>query len=203
VGVVGFDWQAGAYAATRHLIDLGHRRIGYVGGIAGRSSSTLRERGYLAARQEAGLAEDPAWLRQGDFFTESGCRCARELLSLPERPTALFMANDLMALGAYQACAELGLRIPEDLSVVGVDNVFFTPYLSPPLTTVNVPTQEAGRTGIHMLLEPAAPGAAIPRRILPTALVVRQSTCSPKSTISNHQSSIYNPGAPHDRIPLY
>jgi DNA-binding LacI/PurR family transcriptional regulator len=178
VGMVGFDWQAGAYAATRHLVDLGHRRIGYVGGIPGRSSSTLRERGYLNALQDAGLPYDPGLVREGDFFTESGRIQARELLLLPERPSALFLANDLMALGAYQAAAELDLRIPEDLSIVGVDNVFFTPYLSPPLTTVTVPTQEAGRTGIRMLLEPDATGAPIPRVILRTGLVVRQSTRS-------------------------
>jgi LacI family transcriptional regulator len=95
---------------------------------------------------------------------------------MPERPTALFMANDLMALGAYQAAPELGLHIPDDLSIVGVDNVFFTSYLSPPLTTVNIPTKEAGRMGIRMLLEPAENCEPIQRVILPTRLVVRHST---------------------------
>jgi len=176
VGMIGFDWQAGAYAATRHLIDLGHHRIGYVGGIPGRSSSTLRERGYINALLDAGFPYDPTLVREGDFFTESGYRHARELLSMPERPTALFMANDLMALGAYQAAPELGLHIPDDLSIVGVDNVFFTSYLSPPLTTVNIPTKEAGRMGIRMLLEPAENCEPIQRVILPTRLVVRHST---------------------------
>jgi LacI family transcriptional regulator len=177
VGVVGFDWQNAGFQATQHLIELGHARIGYVGGIPGRSSSVLRERGYLQALQEAGIHEDRILMRDGDFFSESGYRQALDLLKQPACPTALFLANDLMALGAYKAISELGLRIPEDVSVVGVDDVFFAPFLAPPLTTVRVPTKEAGREGIRILLDPSG-DESIRSVILPTALQVRSSSDS-------------------------
>ncbi len=184
VGLVGFDWQNAGYAATRHLIELGHEQIGYVGGIPGRSSSVLRERGYLQALREAGIREDARLMRDGDFFSESGYRQAMDLLSQPSRPTALFLANDLMALGAYKAIAESGLRIPDDVSVVGVDDVFFTPFLAPPLTTVRVPTKEAGRAGIRILLDSSAGALSgaeegIRCATLPTTLQVRSSTGKP------------------------
>ena len=86
IGLVGFDWLAGAYTATRHLIDRGHRRIGFVGGIGGRSSSMLRERGFQQALQESNLPIDPSLIREGDFFTESGYRQTRDLLIAPRPP---------------------------------------------------------------------------------------------------------------------
>jgi LacI family transcriptional regulator len=182
VGVVGFDWQAAGYQATRHLLHLGHRRIGYVGGIPGRSSSQLREAGYLQALQEASLPADRGLMRDGDFFSESGYRQALDLLAGPDRPTALFAANDLMALGAYKAIAEMGLRIPAEVSVAGVDDVFFAPFLAPPLTTVRVPTKEAGREGVRILLD-AAGEEGIRSVILPTTLQIRESTEKPHDPI--------------------
>jgi DNA-binding LacI/PurR family transcriptional regulator len=178
IGVVGFDWQNAGYIATHYLIDLGHERIGYVGGIPGRSSSVLRQRGYLQALREAGIGENPKLMRDGDFFSESGYRQAMDLLAQPSRPTALFLANDLMALGSYRAIAESGLRIPDDVSVVGVDDVFFTPFLAPPLTTVRVPTKEAGRAGIRILLD-STNDEGLQCVTLPTTLQVRSSAGKP------------------------
>jgi LacI family transcriptional regulator len=176
VGVIGFDWFGAAYAATQHLVALGHRRIGYVGGIPGRSSSVQRERGYRQAMTDAGLGEGAELIRDGDFFTESGYLRASELLALAPRPTALFMANDLMALGALKAVAEQGLKVPDDIAIAGVDDANFTSFLSPPLTTVHVPTIEAGKLGIEMLLQRPEEGAPLRRTVLPTSLVVRGST---------------------------
>lgn len=176
IGLIGFDWRQGAFAATHHLIDLGHRRIGYVGGIPDRSSTLLREEGYRQALAEAGLEVDPALIRPGDFLTASGYAGARDLLSLADRPSALLMANDLMALGAIQAIAEAGLRIPEDVSLVGMDDTFFAAFLSPPLTTVYVPTRVAGRLGIEMLSGTSNAITPVRRIVLPTQLVLRQST---------------------------
>ena len=178
VGLVGFDWQSAGYQATRHLVDLGHRRIGYVGGIPDRSSTTLREAGYRLALAEADIPYQPELHLAGDFLTESGYRCARQLLELPDRPTALVLANDLMALGAYQAAAELGLRIPEDVSIVGMDDNFFVAYIHPALTTVHVPTRELGRIGLQFLAETPDPNTPVRRIVLPTALVVRRSTAA-------------------------
>lgn len=180
VGLVGFDWRAAGYQAAHHLLDLGHRRVGYVGGIPGRSSTTLREEGYRLALAEARMPVVPELCVAGDYLTASGYRCALELLRRPEPPTALVLANDMMALGAYQAAAELGLRIPQDVSIVGMDDVFFVAYVSPPLTTVHVPTRELGRLGVQLLAETPDPMTPIRRVVLPTALVVRGSTAAPR-----------------------
>lgn len=177
VGAVGFDWFNGAYIATQHLIELGHRKIGFVSGIPGRSSSILRERGYIQALEDHGIPFRPELYGEGDFFYESGYTRALEMLRLKERPTALFMANDLMAMGVYQAAAELHLRIPEDISVVGIDDNFFTKFLSPPLTTVHIPTKEAGAIGINMLLGNRKANESVQHVLLSTPLVVRSSTC--------------------------
>ena len=180
IGLVSFDWRGGAYAATRHLLQQGHGRIGYVGGIPDRSSTREREEGYRQALAEAGIPFDPGLIYPGDFLTESGYRGALKLLraspSAARQVTALLMANDLMALGALQAIGEAGLRVPDEISVVGMDDTFFTAFLSPPLTTVHVPTQEAGRQGIQMLAEMPQASDPLRRLVLPTRLVVRRST---------------------------
>ena len=153
VGLVGFDWREAGHQATKHLIDLGHRRIGYVGGIPDRSSTVLREDGYRLALAESDIPFDAKLKLDGDYLTQSGFECTLDLLQRAERPTAVVMANDMMALGAYQAAAKLGMKIPEDLSVVGIDDNFFVAYISPPLTTVRIPTHDLGRLGLQMLIE--------------------------------------------------
>jgi DNA-binding LacI/PurR family transcriptional regulator len=194
VGQIGFDWKSAGYQATHHLIELGHRNIGFVGGIAGRPSSILRQEGYLMALREAGIPAPAALQVAGDFLTESGYRCAKQLLSLAQRPTALLMGNDLMALGAYQAASELGLRIPDDLSVAGIDDNFFSAFLSPPLTTVHVPTRELGRIGLHMLAENPDRSGDLQRLVIPTALVVRGSTRTIRY-LDHHQDYSLNANA--------
>jgi LacI family transcriptional regulator len=97
----------------------------------------------------------------------------------PDPPTAIVFANDMMALGAYQAAAELSLRIPDDFSIVGMDDNFFVAYLAPPLTTVHVPTRELGRLGVQMLVDPDDKQRQVRSLVLPTALVVRHSTAPP------------------------
>ena len=179
IGLVDFDWKTAGYQAAHHLLELGHRRIGYVGGIPDRSSTTLREEGYRLALAEARAPDDPGYRLAGDFLTESGYRCALQLLQLPERPTGLVLANDMMALGALQAAAELDLRVPHDVSVVGMDDIPFSAYVSPPLTTVHVPTRELGRIGTQMLIETPDASAPIRRVVLPTALITRGSTAPP------------------------
>jgi LacI family transcriptional regulator len=176
VGLVGFDWKSAGYQAAHHLLSLGHRRVGYVGGIPDRSSTALREEGYRLALSEAGIPYDPERHLAGDFLTGSGYECSLRLLRLSQPPTGLVMANDMMALGAYQAAMELGLRIPQDLSVVGMDDVFFVSYISPALTTIHVPTRELGRIGLQMLSETPDASTPLRRVTLPTALTLRRST---------------------------
>ena len=177
--MVGFDWYMAGSQAAQHLIDLGHRRIGFVGGIPGRSSSVQRENGFRHALAGANIVFDEALQRDGDYTTDGGRRCAAGLLQLaPEqRPTALVMGNDMMALGAYEAAEQLGLRIPRDISITGIDDNFFVAHTAPPLTTVHVPTLKLGREGMRMLVS----GAAGAQRVsLPTRLVRRGSTAAPR-----------------------
>lgn len=120
------NWQGGL-AATRHLVELGHRRIGAISGPPQMMCSRARIDGYRAALETAGLPVDRRLIRTGDFHHETGYRLGRELLDRPDRPTAVFAGNDLQALGFYEAARELGLRIPQDVSVVGFDDLPVAP----------------------------------------------------------------------------
>ena len=179
VGLLEFDWRSAGYSATRHLLDLGHRRIGHVGGIPGRASTARRAEGYRQALAEASVPGDAELVRSGDLLVESGYTGTIDLLHLREPPTALVLASDLMALGALRAAGELGLRVPRDLSLVGMDDIPLASWMSPPLTTVHVPARALGRRGLQMLLEARAPDAEPRRLVLPTRLVVRGSTGPP------------------------
>jgi LacI family transcriptional regulator len=176
IGLISFDWEAAGYAATAHLLALGHRRIGYIGGIQDHPSSRLRRLGYQRALAEAGIPLDPALERNGNFLAAGGDEAARALLALPSPPTAMITANDLMALGALQAIAERGLRVPNDISLVGMDDIPYASFLSPPLTTIHLPSYRAGQVGIQMLLDAEQPNAELQRVVLPTHLVERAST---------------------------
>ncbi|MFD4661648.1 LacI family DNA-binding transcriptional regulator [Kitasatospora sp. NPDC058444] len=177
VGTTNWD---GGLAATRHLLDLGHRRIGLIGGPARMMCSRARADGYRAALDMAGIPYDPALVREGDFHHESGRRVGLELLTLPDRPTAVFAGNDLQALGLYEAARELGLRVPEELSVVGFDDLPLARWVGPPLTTVRQPLTEMAETAARLVIDLARgvrPGTL--RVDLATSLVERSSTAPP------------------------
>jgi DNA-binding LacI/PurR family transcriptional regulator len=136
--------------------------------------------GYRAALDAAGVPVDPALLRVGPLYVEGGLAQARDLLSMPDPPTAVFTANDLQALGVYEAARENGLRIPGDLSVVGFDDLAFVRWIGPPLTTVRQPLMQMGATAAELVMELALGREPAHERIeLPTTLVVRQSTAPP------------------------
>ncbi|MFC5911115.1 LacI family DNA-binding transcriptional regulator [Streptacidiphilus monticola] len=173
------NWQGGL-AATRHLLDLGHRRIGVIGGPPQWLCSRARIDGYRAALETAGLEYDPELVRSGDFSHETGHALGLELLGRRHPPTAVFAGDDLQALGVYQAARELGLRIPEDLSVVGFDDLPLTRWVGPPLTTVRQPLTEMAEAATRLVLDLARgrePGAT--RVDLATSLVIRESTAPP------------------------
>jgi LacI family transcriptional regulator len=178
VGLISFDWEAAGYAATHHLLALGHRRIGYIGGIADHPSSRQRGLGYHRALTEAGVAVDPHLECGGNFLADGGYTAARALLALAEPPTAMVTANDLMALGALQAIGEGGLQVPNDISLVGMDDIPYASFLSPPLTTIHLPSYQAGQIGIQMLLDVEQPYGSRQRIVLPTRLVERASTAA-------------------------
>lgn len=170
------NWTGGVIA-TRHLLALGHRRIGIITGPEEMMCSKARLDGYTSALAEQGITADPELITEGDFTTSGGYAQAVSLLEHPHRPTAIFAGSDLQAMGVYEAARQLGLRIPEDLSVVGFDDVQTASYLGPALTTVRQPLQDMARTSVRMLAEALTTNDVLqPHVILPTSLVVRNST---------------------------
>ena len=145
------DNMGGAAKATQHLIGLRHKRIGYIGGPDKSISSRDRLSGYKNALIEHGLGVDKNLIRKGDFTPRSGYLSARDLIQ-KERLTAIFAANDQMAFGAIRAAKELGLHVPEDLAVVGFDNIPFSSYFEPSLTTVEIPKYQIGAAAMEMMV---------------------------------------------------
>jgi len=150
--------QQGGYTATMHLIASGHRRIGFINGEGWIEAAGDRMKGYRHALADAGIVFDPALVREGDWQVDSGYAHALSLLDAPDRPTALFCANDLMALGALDAARERKLAVPRELSVVGYDDQDLARYTHPPLTTVLLPNYEMGRWAAETLITQARGG---------------------------------------------
>lgn len=183
VPTVGSQNWNGGLAATRHLLGLGHRRIAVVSGPADVLCSRARIDGYRSALEEAGVPVDAALIRHGNFFVDGGHAHASELLAAPDPPTAIFAGSDLQAIGVLRAAREAGLRVPEDLSVVGYDDLPVAEWVGPALTTVRQPLDEMAATAARMVLALAA-GETIPnpRIELAIELVVRSSTAPPRSS---------------------
>ena len=135
----------------KYLIGLGHRRIGFISGRAELASSTRRLKGYRDGLKKAGISIDERLIASGDYTTETGINCARQLLSPAEAPTAIFASNDQSAMGVYHVAQEMGLRIPEDVSVVGFDNIMESKYMG--LTTVDQFISEMGFVATRMLIQ--------------------------------------------------
>jgi DNA-binding LacI/PurR family transcriptional regulator len=177
---VGASNWSGGLSATRHLLELGHRRIAIITGPDYALSSRARLDGYRAALDTAGVPIDPDLIGRGDFLIEGGLAQAHRLLRLPDPPTALFATNDGQAMGVYRATHELGLRIPDDLSVVGFDDLPPMQWITPPLTTIRQPLTEMAAAATTMLVR-LAQGEPLPQRRveLGTDLVIRASTAPP------------------------
>lgn len=170
-----FDHREGARQATQHLIDLGHRRIAFIGGVAEHPDAVDREKGYRAALDAAGLRFDPALVAPGAFTEHSGVLAVERLLGLRSQWTAIFAANDQMALGAALALHRHGKRVPDDVSLVGFDDVAASMYTVPPLTTVHNPIQEIGALAARAML--ALLSGERPLLEVPAPrLIVREST---------------------------
>ncbi|MEU6858161.1 LacI family DNA-binding transcriptional regulator [Glycomyces sp. NPDC046736] len=178
---VGATNWAGGVQATRHLIDLGHRRIGYIGGPNGSVFGRERLHGYREALEAAGIHADSALTATGHYDAASGGEAARALLSLDEPPTAIFAANDTMALGVLREARSRGLRVPEDLSLVGFDDTYSAAWTDPPLTTVRQPLRQMGRVAARTALELAEGRVPDSHHVqLATSLVIRESTAPPR-----------------------
>lgn len=172
------NWNGGL-AATRHLIECGHRRIGVITGPEDMLCSRARLDGYRSAMTMAGLEVDPALILFGDFHVEGGYDRATEMLSRPRPPTAIFAGSDLQALGVLEAARVHGLRVPHDLSVVGYDDVSLARWASPALTTIHQPLRQMAEEATQMLLRLRDREPVSTRLELATSLVVRKSTGAP------------------------
>jgi LacI family transcriptional regulator len=176
------NWTGGLHA-SEYLIGLGHRRIGFIAGPAALMCSRARLDGYRAAISGAGLPFDGELIYQGNFYHESGFAGANQLLSLDEPPTAIFAASDQMALGVYEAIRQRGLRVADDVSVVGFDDLPEVRWSSPPLTTVRQPLAEMGLLAARTVLRLAQGEKIESLRIeLATELVIRDSTAPPANS---------------------
>ncbi len=177
VDAVLTDNRLGGFQATQHLIDLGHHRIGCIAGPSDVNPSAERLSGFKAALNKNGLLVDEGMIKRGDFQLESGWKRAFEILDQQERPTAIFACNDLMALGVLRAAAVLKLSVPDNLSIVGFDNINLASYSTPPLTTIAQPTNEIGARAVTMLVERMKDHEREPRRErLDTTLIIRGSS---------------------------
>ncbi len=187
---VGATNWAGGMAATDHLLGLGHQRVAIISGPADYLCSQARVAGYRSALERAGIPYDPALVRYGDFHHEGGFIRGGELLELPAPPTAIFAGSDQQALGVYEAARQRGLRIPEDLSVVGFDDLPLARWVSPPLTTVRQPLAEMGKVAAEMLGDLIEGTPLRTQRVeLSTELMVRHSTAPPRAASARPQAS--------------
>jgi len=174
---------AGGFSATAHLTALGHRRIGFINGEPWMDAAIDRLKGYKQALATVDVAFDEALVRNGDWLPLRGYEAGLELLSLPSPPTAILCGNDLMAIGVMEAAAERGLRVPEDLSVMGYDDQELARYTHPPLSTLVLPNYEMGQKAAEALIDMAVHGKKLrPMTIkVDGPLVVRNSTGKPSS----------------------
>ncbi|MGY0195964.1 LacI family DNA-binding transcriptional regulator [Leptothrix sp. BB-4] len=173
------DDEAGARLATQHLLDLGHRRIAFIAGDAAHPDAEARKRGHLAALQDAGITPDPALILQGDYHEAGGQQAVERLLQGGRRFTAIFSANDQMALGGLLALHRRGLRVPDDISLIGYDNLAVAQFATPPLTTVHHAGYELGQTAAQAMLSLLS-GVKPTQQLAPPRLIVRESTRSLK-----------------------
>lgn len=178
---LSFDNRAGAYAAVEHLAEHGHERVAILTGGPANFDARERLAGYRDAVADLGLVADPALEIEGDFTQEAGRAAVDRLRDLPAPPTALFASNDSMALGVLRGMHEAGLRVPEDLALIGFDDIPTARYAAPSLTTVRAPTLEMGRRAVDTLLEASTASGSPTHQTLETRLVRRESCGCPST----------------------
>lgn len=171
------DNRGGAYAMVSHFASLGHERVGLIGGRATNHDAQERRDGYRAALHDLGLEHRSEWEIESDFTKSGGYEAARALVALADRPTALFAANDSMAIGAMSAIQELGLNVPGDVAVGGFDDIPIARYVTPALTSIRVDLTRLGERAVELLLQTLGANGSRPpsHELVPTTLVVRRS----------------------------
>ncbi|OOF69634.1 HTH-type transcriptional repressor PurR [Rodentibacter caecimuris] len=143
----------GGYLATKYLIDCGHKDIGIIAGELNKTPAKTRYEGFIQAMNEAGLLINSDWIMEGFFEPEDGFECMNKILAQKKHPTAVFCCNDVMALGAISAISEKGLNVPEDISIIGYDNIHASRFYAPPLTTIHQSKSRLGAQAVNLLLE--------------------------------------------------
>ncbi|MBK8034819.1 MAG: LacI family DNA-binding transcriptional regulator [Chloroflexi bacterium] len=186
----------GAYEATRHLCQLGHTRIAFIVGELSVWSAVERLRGYKAALADHQIPLVPELILQGDYQQQTGYEVTKQVLNnVNPPPTAIFACNDISAFGAMDAAREHGLRIPDDISIIGFDDIPQASLVYPKLTTVRQPLQQMGQVAAEMLVERIMDPSRLPRRVtLATQLVIRDSCAPPQLQVSNSQESFPETG---------
>ena len=174
---IRIDNRAAAKTMVNYLISLGHRRIGVISGLKDNPHAIDRLEGYKEALAEAGIPFEKDLIAEGDFTMWSGLNAAFQFCNMKERPTAIFSMNDEMAIGAMQTLKNQGIRIPEDMSVTGFDDIAYSKYSDPSLTTISQPAEEMGKMAMDMLLK-VIEGEPLSQRecVLPTEFIIRKST---------------------------
>jgi LacI family transcriptional regulator len=175
------DMESAGHVVARHLLELGHGAIGFVGPASDLFRYRTMERAFVQTLRAAGIAIRSDWFRRAAPSVQAGERAARALLALDERPTAVFCANDLMAIGALKACAAAGVNVPSDLSIVGCDDIEMARLVQPELTTVAVPARELGARAARILIRGRDQQRGTQPRPLPIHLVARASTAKAAS----------------------
>ena len=181
---VGPGDQFGAQIATQHLVDLGHQRIGYLNGREEWLEAQHRLAGYRDVLLKNNLPADENLVKQGDWGVDSGYEATKELLALEKRPTAIFAGNDIMALGATYAIREAGLRIPDDIALIGYDDREFAAWIRPALTTIRMPSYEMGQAAARLLLKQFSGEELEDATQIPGELIIRES-CGARKKSAN------------------
>ncbi|MBP2001928.1 LacI family transcriptional regulator [Paenibacillus shirakamiensis] len=150
---VRVDSEHGGYTATKYLIDAGHQTIAYISGPSNSSDNALRYQGYLRAMHEANLEEKAKWRLGGNFVREGGYSATKMMMMQGDMPSAIFYGNDEMAIGGLKALEEGNISVPNDISIIGFDDIQLAEYLTPPLTTVRQPKHESGSLAGHLLFQ--------------------------------------------------
>jgi len=187
-GFLTVDYRAGIYEAVQHLAVLGHRKIGFIAGPLRLRSAAAREAAFVECMRSTGLTINPNWLMEGDHTLEGGRDAMQKMLTLPDRPTAVICSNDMTAIGVQHALFEANLKVPDDLSIIGFDDIHLAEYTIPPLTTVRMSCKDLALRAVNLLMEQLQPGtdkSNVPHPRIETKLVVRQTTGLPRGALQD------------------
>jgi len=187
-GFLTVDYSAGIYEAVQHLAVLGHRKIGFIAGPLRLRSAAARKAAFVECMHSIGLTPNPDWLVEGDHTLEGGRDAMQKVLALPEVPTAVICSNDMTAIGVQHALFEANMKVPDDLSIIGFDDIHLAEYTIPPLTTVRMSCKDLALRAVSLLMELLQPDLGrpnVPHPKIDTKLVVRQTTGLPRGALQD------------------